>query len=520
LTVAAHGYHTGAFEEHDGYSTAIILTEAKPVYEVTFRLTPACSIEGYVLDEAGEAVRNAQLTVSLIPPATPEDQHPRRQARGSQRTDDRGYYKFSGLLAGNYDVRVQAQPWYATNVGGNRFGSGGIGAISGGIVAVAGGIGSGSSGASTSGSESFAPDPLDVVYPVVWYPGVTDFTAATPIALRGGETKEADFRLLPEPGFHLRIGGSGSALSVDSEGKVGAGNTLRNNVYLSQVLPDGTETAVPTSVRMEANGAMEFSGLAPGNYIVHQQGEGRWPVSAATIRIAENSAHMLDASQATPTVPVTVKIDPEADKPSLQISFREVESGRVNVMQGPREGRAGRLETNLSPAGADPSPAKDKDSPDRTISLQPGRYEVSLGGIGDFHLAGIEAKGATATGRTVTIADGAPLLTLRVASGRANVTGFVESHGKPVAGAMVLLVPATLGDPSGLDITRRDQSNTDGSFDIAGVLPGAYILVAIDQGWDVNWSDPATLGRFLMHGLPLDLSTAGDRKETVEAQSR
>ena len=42
-------------------------------------------------------MRNAQVTLGLIPPATPEDQHPRRQGRGSLRTDDRGYYKFSGL---------------------------------------------------------------------------------------------------------------------------------------------------------------------------------------------------------------------------------------------------------------------------------------------------------------------------------------------------------------------------------------------------------------------------------------
>ncbi len=83
---------------------------------------------------------------------------------------------------------------------------------------------------------------------------------------------------------------------------------------------------------------------------------------------------------------------------------------------------------------------------------------------------------------------------------------------------MVLLVPATLGDPAGLNVTRRDQSNSDGSFDITNVLPGAYILVGIDHGWDVNWSDPATLRRFLMQGLPLDLTSAGDRKEKVEAQ--
>lgn len=68
------------------------------------------------------------------------------------------------------------------------------------------------------------------------------------------------------------------------------------------------------------------------------------------------------------------------------------------------------------------------------------------------------------------------------------------------------------------NVTRRDQSKTDGSFDITNVLPGAYLLVAIDHGWDVNWSDPATLRRYLMQGLPLDRRGGGDRRETIQPQ--
>ena len=82
LSVQGHGYRTQTFEEHNGFSTAIILSEANPTHEVLFLLAPAATIEGYVLDEAGEAVRNAQVTLGLIPPATPEDQHPRRAGPG------------------------------------------------------------------------------------------------------------------------------------------------------------------------------------------------------------------------------------------------------------------------------------------------------------------------------------------------------------------------------------------------------------------------------------------------------
>ena len=51
------------------------------------------------------------------------------------------------------------------------------------------------------------------------------------------------------------------------------------------------------------------------------------------------------------------------------------------------------------------------------------------------------------------------------------------------------------------------------------VLPGQYILVAIDHGWQVNWQDPATLRGYMMHGVPVDLTSTRKMKQTIEAQS-
>lgn len=525
VTAAAHGYHTQAYQEHGAFSTAIVVSEAEPVSQITFPLPPAASIEGYVLDEAGEAVRNGQLTLSVLPPAMPDNPHPRPQQRGGQRTDDRGYFKFSGLEPGEYEVRVQAQPWYATNAG--QFGGmGGIGAIAGrilnGVVQNPGADGS-----------AAAPDPLDVAYPIVWYPGVTDYAAAAPIALRPGETREADFRLSPVPAIHLRLPNP-APQSEDSTRPV---QLTRSNAYLTGVLPDGTETGADVPLRFGANGEMEFSGLAPGTYLVHRQGDQGGPTGTTTIQITSTSPREIDLGQGVPETPVTVRIDPVGESSGLQISFRAAETGRVIYAQRPQELRramrrgptrdapiAAPKDSTAAPTDGTAAP-KDGSAKteDRTVSLAPGGYEVVLTGAGDLHLTGIEATGASATGRTVTIGDNPATLVLHVAHGRASVTGFVRDRGKADAGAMVLLVPATLGDPSGLNIVRRDQSNSDGSFDLNGVLPGAYILIAIDHGWDVKWNDPASLRRYLMHGLPLDLAvdsgTTKEVKETIEAQA-
>lgn len=501
LTASARGYRLQAFEEHDSYSSAVVLTAAAPKFDLIFRLPPASSIEGYVLDEAGEAVRDGQVFLSYLPPATPDNPHPRPQNRGRERTDDRGYYKFTGNAPGNYQVSVKAQPWYATSASHSaRLAS-----------------------LDSSDSASTVPDPLDVVYSTVWYPGVTDPSLATAISLKSGETREADFRLLPVPGYHLRVSpqptedpsrrtADGSESNILIQGR-------RSVPYISHLLSDGTEDVQPSPTRIDSQGNTDIAGLAPGTYLVHRQGSNSDPQALTTIQIGSNSPRVLDLSQGVAATTVSLKIDPSADTDSLQIRFRNMDTEQVSFADRGHEFDP-RFQRRQGQPQNEPAPSiTSTESSERTVSLLPGRYEVILNGIGDQHLAGIEASGATATGRIITIGGGSPKLTLHVASGHATVTGTVRLHGHTDMGAMVLLIPATFGDPSGIDIPRRDQSNTDGSFELGDVLPGAYILVAINHGWEVNWSDPATLRRFLLHGIPLDLRPSTDLRETIEAQS-
>jgi hypothetical protein len=84
---------------------------------------------------------------------------------------------------------------------------------------------------------------------------------------------------------------------------------------------------------------------------------------------------------------------------------------------------------------------------------------------------------------------------------------------------MVLLIPAGLDDPGSFTTVARDQTNTDGSFELQNVVPGQYILIAIDRGWNVNWNDRSTLRNYLTQGVPLDLRSNASVKQNIDAQA-
>ncbi len=95
-----------------------------------------------------------------------------------------------------------------------------------------------------------------------------------------------------------------------------------------------------------------------------------------------------------------------------------------------------------------------------------------------------------------------------------SLSGSIQLQQKPCEGALVLLVPIAGGR------MERQQSNTDGSFSFARVFPGKYILIAVDQGWELDWKQPQVLSPFLARGVAIDLDGSIALKVAIEAQSR
>ena len=151
-------------------------------------------------------------------------------------------------------------------------------------------------------------------------------------------------------------------------------------------------------------------------------------------------------------------------------------------------------------------------------AVAPGTWSLMAQSGGKvLPVAAVTDGTAAHKGNSITVRD-QPLNIVATlsAGGTSRLDGFALKEGKGLAGAMIELIPKDLVN---LDtLARRDQSDSDGSFSLRDVLPGQYTLVAIEDGWDLDWSEPDAMARYLLKGTPVTVKdTQGARVPLAEA---
>jgi hypothetical protein len=310
---------------------------------------------------------------------------------------------------------------------------------------------------------------LDVAYPITYYGDTTQPDEATPIPVRGGDHLEADIHLSPVAAVHL------SFRSDDPRG-----------TSISVVAPtfDGFEEIRSTDLQPVSPGVYELNGLPPGQYQV------RMPDAAGQLKAPKEMQitgdEELDSSSARPvaTIKATLQMRDGTKLPEdLSVALRSRNSNRLAAWE--RVGEKGEVEFS---------------------DLAPGRYNL-LAATSEraYAVDHITLGDSQNAGKTIDIPDGAALeISVSLVGGTANVEGAAKRAGKPVPGAMIVLVPDN--PEANHERFRRDQSDLDGTFNLPNVIPGSYTVIAIEDGWDLDWAKPAVLERFLTKGQPVKVS--------------
>jgi len=429
------GYVSSFYNEHEGVFTRIVTGTGLDTSHISFRMSPAAVISGRVLDESDEPVQDAIVTLF---------EQRNRTGRGRVfpfmrwRTDAEGAFEFAPLKKGTYFLSVTARPWYAVYP-----------------------ISSFQPYASLSTDTN-----LDVVYQTTYYGGAFDAADAAPILLSDGRRLDVIFNLTPANALHLFLHAPDNGLRPGEP-------TLKLQAFNGT--DDGSDAIQPSAMEEVSPGIYEITGVAPGRYHVSIR------VGGKTLDLGETdlmgNGQQLDLLPAAVTSVVSGKVHwlGGGNVPShLRVGLIENRSGRPVVAA--LTSREGNFEVQ---------------------SVPPGSYEVVVYqdyGVQDYFycVSSIAVGGSETTGHTLLVSSGSAMsVVVSFLKGLNTVTGVATQHKSLKAGAMVLLAPE---DPeNNLNLYRRNQSDTDGGFAFHDVVPGKYKVIAIDDGWDLDFGNAAVV---------------------------
>jgi hypothetical protein len=152
-----------------------------------------------------------------------------------------------------------------------------------------------------------------------------------------------------------------------------------------------------------------------------------------------------------------------------------------------------------------------------------GEYNFTAGSPNKPYSVRIASTNGVTEGRKLNVSSGSSLeVTLSLIGGEVTVEGVAQRAGKPFSGAMVVLVPK---DPEAKrEFFRRDQSDMDGTFSLLQVFPGNYTVIAIEDGWDLDWGKPEVLAQYTKHGQSITVGNQAkgpsQLAEPVEVQAK
>jgi uncharacterized GH25 family protein len=454
LSAERQGYLRQSYgaRKYSGGGTPIRLGQDQHVKDVVLKLSPQAVITGKVLDEDGDPVANVQVRAMKMQYRSGKKQW---QEVNSGQTSDIGEYRIASLDPGRY--LVSTRPRNPNNM-------------------------------MLGPPNQPLPDAPEMTYASTYYPSTTDAANAVPIDVGpGGELRGIDVRLMKTQVFRIRGRVLTSAAPAAGPG--------RGGIMVGLMLKDGGRMMNNMSPARPPENVFELRGVPPGSYVLFTQGGGpNQPVAMMPIEVGRR----------------------HVDNVVLTVAGGNDLQGSIKIEGATGEVAAPNVSVNLRPAiqiGPAPRAKAGADLGFTLKNVTPMHYSVNVSGLPDgCYVKSIRYGGQDVPEDGADFLSGGPIEIVLSANAGEVSTTVVDGDGKPVANALVALLPKD-GPASAMQSRNSDEN---GGVSFRGLKPGEYRIFAWEDLEPGAQQDPDVQKKYESRAATVKLEPAG--KQAVQVK--
>jgi protocatechuate 3,4-dioxygenase beta subunit len=491
LYAAHNGFNRQEYGEHSlrGAGIVVSLQAGQVMRDLVFRLTPAGTITGRVLDAAGEPAVGV-IVQAMVSIYTANGQKMLGTVFQS-RTDDLGQYRLHSLTPGPFYLSALTPSEYVQDI----------------LQEQAGAAAYASNRNNPGPAESVADflesmlgiGPNNVFQPdlaLTYYPGTTDRLKAAPIEVRPGmESHADDIRIIAEKNYRVR----GRILDPRTRER-----PLRATIQMVRKQTLGS--VVPMSAKYDAlNGVFELPHVPPGEYLLVVLAPsvlGPPGVAEETMTVSSNIDDIV--LTARPGQPIKGKVSSDDGKPLSALP----ELLRMQVALIPAS------EMLLKGGESAPLQADGSFTLENVFSgeyrvampLLPANAYIKQALFGQTDLLEVNASINSGTTESLEIVIGR-------SGGQISGT-LVDKNSKPQPNVQVLLIPDRHRDWR--ELIKRSITDQAGKFTIQGIAPGDYKIYAWEDIEPLAFTDLEILRQY--EGQAKSVKVTEQSKQTIEVK--
>jgi uncharacterized GH25 family protein len=403
----------------------VTVAAGETIGKMDIRLLTAAVISGTVLDEDNQPLEGAQVAAIRM----------RYQKGGQQQeiqlqqvtADDLGNFRLYGLAEGNYFVRVENR-----NMG--------------------------------NGEASFRS---------AYYPGTPSIESAQKLkATAGAETSGVRFSVATQSTYTI----TGSV--IDTTDLPGPRRYAVSAIHLAE------NSNFATGAQTNPDGTFILRGIPSGDYMLMARSMQNGPPVQTS---GPNGTIQIQTRQSVGTA--VVRVADGDTRANVQISSTADVAGKVVIENSTGQSVSGIrvvLQSQTLPSGVGGGNANngtDQNGAFRIQNVQSGSYIFSVAGRSDMYLKQVVCSGRDYTFQPLTIDSGITIgdCQLTLATDTAVMKGQVYDSDKPVPNLVVVAIPQSAALRRLARYTQTGNTNANGEFQIAGMIPGDYLVFAVPK---------------------------------------